>query len=135
MSEITREYLNSIGFRIDDVKNYNVKDAFAWDRTHEGFFYWAEQVSDGLTSEGMFKLNEMVRVWEADLPKPAFAMAKGWPKPVLVIPAGWKLVPITPDDKMKDAVREAGGPQALAYALASWQTMLANAPQPPEVGA
>ncbi len=123
MNEITREYLVKIGFRIDDAKKYKTALSFAWNRTHEGIGYWSTADRDD-PIECRAKIDEMIRVWDSDLPKP-----------VLVIPAGWKLVPITPDDKMKDAVREAGGPQALAYALASWQTMLANAPQPPEAGA
>ncbi|MFG1332069.1 hypothetical protein V5F41_12555 [Xanthobacter autotrophicus] len=47
------------------------------------------------------------------------------------VPDGWMLVPVKPTEEMKARVRENGGPQALAYALAAWPDMLASAPPAP----
>jgi len=46
----------------------------------------------------------------------------------------WKLVPVEPTPEMKAAVRDIAGPQALAWALAGWETMVAASPSPgPEI--
>lgn len=66
--EITREYLNRIGFRPDKAKIYDVNAAFGWYYTHEGFDYWFLQEGDGLTAEGKAKIDEMIRVWEGKEP-------------------------------------------------------------------
>ena len=66
--------------------------------------------------------------------RPLFA-APPVPKPesAPAIPAGWKLVPVEPDENMKNAVQKLGGAQALFYVLAGWGTMLEAAPPAPAV--
>lgn len=57
------------------------------------------------------------------------ALNGGTVRPLYAAPAkpGYVLVPEVPTKAMKDAVREAGGSQALAYGLAGWEIMLAAA--------
>lgn len=67
--EITREYLNSIGFNIEFAKNYDVARSFSWARSHEGLEFWA--LPDmALTPERKAKIDEMIRVWEGKEPNP-----------------------------------------------------------------
>jgi len=42
----------------------------------------------------------------------------------------WVLVPRVPTDAMREAVRQVGGTEALAWGLAAWPTLLAAAPLP-----
>lgn len=47
------------------------------------------------------------------------------------VPDGWVMVPRRPDENMKSAVRDIAGPEALAYALAGWNTFISAAPAAP----
>ena len=68
MSEITREYLNYIGFRPvwNSRKEFDLTAAFAWSRTLEGEGFWArgKQRQTHPRRQSKAKIDEMIRVWE-----------------------------------------------------------------------
>ena len=59
MTELTKEYLQSIGFNPEPAQAGDLTESFVWSRTVEGSEYWA-----GLPeAQHKRELDDMLRVW------------------------------------------------------------------------
>lgn len=55
--------LKAMGFKSDEARIY---EAFTWDETPDGYYYWNNQYENGITPEGQAKWDAMKQQWNEE---------------------------------------------------------------------